>query len=111
MSTPAQISANQRNARSSTGPCTDAGKALCSQNGVSHGPSSNFSVLTHESQSEFDALLASLRAEFSPATQNDQFLVGEMAQSRWKMRRIDRLETLALNDERSRRPKGPASRS
>jgi hypothetical protein len=97
MSTPAQISANQRNAQSSTGPCTDAGKALCSQNGVSHGLSSNFSVLAHESQSEFDALLASLRAEFSPATENDQFLVGEMAQSRWKMQRIDRLETRALD--------------
>jgi hypothetical protein len=97
MSTPAQISANQRNAQSSTGPCTDAGKALCSQNGVSHGLSSNFSVLAHESQSEFEALLASLRAEFSPATENGQVLVGEIAQSRWKMQRIDRLETLALD--------------
>jgi hypothetical protein len=97
MTTPAQISANQQNAQFSTGPRTESGKAVSSQNGVSHGLSSTFAVLAHENQSEFDALLQTLCDEFAPDGANQQFLVAEMAQARWKMQRIDRLETLALD--------------
>jgi hypothetical protein len=42
-------------------------------------------------------LLESLCEEFSPATDSEQFLIAKMAQSRRKMQRIDRLETLALD--------------
>ena len=36
MSTPAQIAANQANAKLSTGPSTDTGKQIASQNSVNH---------------------------------------------------------------------------
>jgi hypothetical protein len=37
MATPAQIEANRRNARKSTGPKTAAGKAASSRNALTHG--------------------------------------------------------------------------
>jgi hypothetical protein len=97
MTSTAQVAANQQNAQFSTGPRTESGKAVSSQNGVSHGLSSVFAVLAHEDQSEFDALHKSLCEEFSPASDSERFLIAQTAQSRWKMQRIDRLETLALD--------------
>ena len=51
-----------------------------------------FRVLPHEDQSAFDALLASYHAELKPRRVDDVFLVEQMAQSRWKLARINRLE-------------------
>lgn len=96
MSTSAQIAANQQNATRSTGPRTGAGKAASSQNGVSHGLSSGFRVLVHESQSDFDLLTFALFEEFNPQDEHQLFLVNEMAQARWRMSRIDRLEAKAF---------------
>jgi hypothetical protein len=63
-----------------------------------HGLSAAFTVLTHEDQDEFDILLACLRDEFQPANQHELFLTEQMAQSRWRLARIQRLET-ALFDQ------------
>ncbi|HZU23927.1 MAG TPA: hypothetical protein VFA04_00300 [Bryobacteraceae bacterium] len=52
MSSSAQILANQKNATSSTGPRTEAGKATSSQNAVSHGLTGGFRVLPHENQAD-----------------------------------------------------------
>jgi len=51
-----------------------------------------FRVLPHEDQSAFDALLASYHSELKPRRVDDVFLVEQMAQSRWKLARINRLE-------------------
>lgn len=56
-----------------------------------------FTVLAHESQSEFDHLLATLDSEHSPAGTHQQFLVEQMAVARWQLARARRLETLALD--------------
>ena len=54
-------------------------------------------VLRHEDQEEFDILLACLNDEFQPANQHESFLVEHMAQSRWRLSRVRRLETAAFD--------------
>ena len=97
MSSTAQLAANQKNAQLSTGPVTDEGKAVSSQNGTTHGLSSTFRVLVHENQSDFDALQQALASEFEPEGEHESFLVNQMIQSRWRLNRINRLETVAFD--------------
>jgi hypothetical protein len=97
MSTSAQIAANQHNAKLSTGPRTEAGRSVSSQNGVTHSLSSAFRVLMHENQAEFDALKQRIAGEHNPEGDHEAFLVEQMVQSRWKLIRIQRLENVAYD--------------
>jgi hypothetical protein len=96
MPTEAQIDANRGNALHSTGPRTVEGKSVSSANATKHGLAGSFRVLPHESQDEFDELLAGYHRTFVPATPHEQFLVEEIAQSRWRLARIRRIETAAI---------------
>ena len=87
MSTQAQRAANQANAQHSTGPKTEEGKATVSQNNFRHGLSGRFQILPWESESEFDALFASLRMQHRPETPFEVSLVERMAQEWWLSRR------------------------
>ena len=97
MTSSARTRANQQNAKKSTGPRTAAGKAAVAQNARQHGLSSSFSILAHEDAAEFQALLDQYRAEFQPASADENFLVEQMAQSRWTLARARRLETHMLD--------------
>ena len=97
MATTAQVLANQANARLSTGPATDAGKAAVAQNATSHGLSSvTFTLLPHENAEDFAKLLETLNQEFSPGCSAEDFLVTEMARAQWKLRRVDAIESAIL---------------
>lgn len=98
MATVSQINANRENALHSTGPRTVEGKSRSAANATRHGLTGNFSVLPSESQSDFDELLAGYQAEFHPQGHHQNHLVSEMAQARWRMARVDRLEAQAFND-------------
>ncbi|MBV9759138.1 MAG: hypothetical protein JO340_01125 [Acidobacteriaceae bacterium] len=99
MSTDAQIAANRANARHSTGPVTDAGKAASCRNNFRHGMAGAFSVLPSEDQDEFDALLCGLRAEHQPATLTESILVQKMAQHYWLSQRAQRLQDLTMAED------------
>ena len=107
MSTESQIQANRENAKLSTGPKTEATKAVSALNNTRHGLTGAFRVLTSESQSEFDALLAAFREEHQPETLTETTLVESMAQHHWLRRRALNLEpscydpkTGAITDEK-----------
>jgi hypothetical protein len=93
MSTDSQIEANRENAKLSTGPKSDAGKAAAALNNTRHGLAGAFRVLPTESQSEFEALLAILRDEHQPATFTETTLVEAMAQHHWLRQRALHLES------------------
>jgi hypothetical protein len=93
MSTESQIEANRENAKLSTGPKSEAGKAVAAINNTRHGLAGAFRVLPSESQSEFDALLATLRDEHQPATFTETVLVEAMAQHHWLRQRALNLES------------------
>ena len=54
-------------------------------------------VLSHENQSEFNLILEHLIEEFQAETEHERFLVEQMAQARWRISRIDRIETAAFD--------------
>jgi hypothetical protein len=97
MSTAAQIDANQANSQQSTGPKSDEGKAISSQNNFRHGLTGAFLVLPWESREKFEALEQDLIAEHQPATPTESILVGKMAQSYWLQQRAILLQQSAFS--------------
>ena len=67
MATRAQIKANGDNAKKSTGPRTEEGKARVANNALKHGLLARDTVLPGEDPAEFDQQLAALEADLQPA--------------------------------------------
>jgi hypothetical protein len=90
-----QIDANRANAQFSSGPKTDAGKAISSQNRFTHGLTYNsetFRVLPTENQDAYDALYSDLITTHQPANPAEAILVEHMAHHEWLYRRALRLQ-------------------
>src|SRR5579884_4093158 len=90
MATPAQVLANRENSKHSTGPTSDAGKAISSLNHRSHGFCAADPVLPTEDRNEFNALAERLKSEWMPQTVTQEFLVGQIAGAQWKLARLER---------------------
>jgi len=88
MATPAQISANQANARHSTGPRTQAGKSASARNSTRHGFRSQSVLLPGDDPGEYDAVLEELRVHFDPKDLTEDRCVREMADAEWRLRRV-----------------------
>ncbi len=58
--------------------------------------SSRAAVLPHESREQYDRLAADYRAQFHPQGVHQEFLVAEMIDARWRLSRIERLQTAAF---------------
>ena len=100
MATEAQVSANQQNAKQSTGPKSEEGKAASCQNNFRYGLTGNsFTVLESEDQNEFDNVLSGLCSEHQPATMTEAILVEKMAQSYWLSKRALHLQDQCATDE------------
>lgn len=87
-----KLEANRENAQLSTGPVTEAGKAISAQNNFRHGLTGAFCLLPDESQDEFNTLHANLSEEHQPATQTESMLVNDMARHYWLYQRALRLQ-------------------
>jgi hypothetical protein len=99
LSTSAQFTANQANAQSSTGPKTEAGKAIVAQNNFRHGLSGAFRVLDWENQEEYRALHLALEKEHQPATPTEEMLVETIANSYWLRKRALILQNTCFTGE------------
>jgi hypothetical protein len=99
LSTSAQFTANQANAQSSTGPKTEAGKAIVAQNNFRHGLSDAFRVLDWENQEEYRALHLALEKEHQPATPTEEMLVETIANSYWLRKRALILQNTCFTGE------------
>jgi hypothetical protein len=85
--------ANRQNAQLSTGPRTKEGKAVSSQNAVSHGLVAADPVLAYEDRDAYRQLAESLRAELNPEDEHQKFLVTQIVDAQWRIARIRRLES------------------
>jgi hypothetical protein len=99
MSTDAQLAANQANAQHSTGPKTEEGKAISSQNHRKFGLTGRFTVLAWEKQEEFEDLSARLRAEHQIYSPFEAELIEKMAQHHWLSRRAMLLQEACFDRE------------
>ena len=93
MATRAQIKANGNNAKKSTGPRTEEGKARIAKNALKHGLLARDTVLPGEDPADFDSQLTALEADIQPANSLEFELVRQIADTQWRMRRLTRLET------------------
>ena len=93
MATRKQIRANRRNARKSTGPRSDAGKAASSANALSHGlTAARTVVLPEEEPEDFELLRQGVIADLAPAGALQEALAQRIALLLWRLDRVARLE-------------------
>ena len=104
MPTNAQIKANRKNAKKSTGPRTAEGKTRSAKNALKHGLLARDTVMPGEDPADFDRQLSALEADIHPANSLEFELVRQIADAQWRMRRLTRLETgflaAAVDDQR-----------
>ena len=109
MPTNAQIKANRKNAKKSTGPRTEEGKTRSAKNALKHGLLARDTVMPGEDPADFDSQLSALEADIQPANSLEFELVRQIADAQWRMRRLTRLETgflaAAVDDQRRRTEK------
>ncbi|HMR34513.1 MAG TPA: hypothetical protein PKA13_25780 [Geminicoccaceae bacterium] len=94
--TPAQSEASRRNARHSTGPVTEAGKAAASRNAVRHGLRGGSIEVFPEERSFLADMTASLEARWRPADIVERDLVQTIALISLKLVRLDAIEMQVL---------------
>ena len=92
MSSLKQIKANGANAKHSTGPRTDAGKARSRLNSWKHGLSAEQIVIGDEHAAEFEALRAEFWREWQPIGALESVLVDRLAVYEWRLRRVPGFE-------------------
>jgi hypothetical protein len=101
MSTEKKTASNRKNAQKSTGPKSDSGKAVVSQNARTHGVLSRSLIIEGESQEEFSELLGLLVDEFQPVGLVEHALVERVGIALWRQRRLVRAESaeVSLNQQ------------
>ncbi|MHC4762712.1 MAG: hypothetical protein ACYS71_04975 [Planctomycetota bacterium] len=97
MSTKAQISANRRNAKKSTGPRTPETRAIVSQNAVKHGLTAHQDVISSESQAGFDLYSGRILAELAPVGPMESMLAERIVSLSWRLKRAERIQNQAID--------------
>lgn len=100
MASPAQVAANQANARRSTGPRTAGGKAASARNSTDHGLCSKDFVILEGQDQEFSDFMDDLRAAIQPAGAIELDLYAQHAHASWGLRRCRRAEVACQLDPR-----------
>jgi hypothetical protein len=97
MATKAQVAANRRNAKKSTGPRTAEGKEAVSQNAFKHGLFVKKAVVRDESQEEYDAHREALMAELLPVGAMESFLAERVVNLSWRIIRAERMQNQSVD--------------
>jgi hypothetical protein len=97
MATQAQISANRENSRKSTGPRTQEGKRVVSQNAVTHGLFAHEAVLKCEDPAEFEFHREALLDELKPVGAMESLLAERIVSLSWRLQRAERMQNQAMD--------------
>jgi hypothetical protein len=97
MATQKQIKANWQNAQKSTGPKTDEGKAVVSQNAVKHGLFAE-SVIKGENEADFGAFHDKMLDELVPVGTVEILLAERIVSLWWRLKRAERMQNEAIED-------------
>lgn len=93
MTSTRQVAANRRNAQSSTGPRTAAGKAVAARNATKHGILTGPLYATQdEDAAELEALQQAIAAELAPEGPLEAALAERVAGALWRLRRVQAAE-------------------
>ena len=97
MSSVAQIEANRQNARKSTGPKSDEGKAASSENALTHGLTADRDVIPGESQAAFDTYQGEVLEDLAPAGVMESILADRVASLSWRLMRAVTIQNQAFS--------------
>ena len=92
-----QIEAAKYAATFSTGPITAEGKAIASQNALSHGIFSQRALVHGESAEEWDEFHNAVITDLAPEGFFTAEIAARIANTLWRLRRVQRYETAASN--------------
>ncbi len=98
MATEAQLAANRRNAQSSTGPRTEAGKSRASRNAVTFGIYSAGDYVRPEDSDVYPLFCESFQKSLRPKGALEQTLAAEIIHAAWRLRRCSTLESELQNE-------------
>jgi hypothetical protein len=96
MASEQQIAANRANAKRSTGPKTNVGKAQSCKNAWKHGLTATTLVINGENPKNFELLRAEYEAQFKPRNALQFELVERLAVTTWRLRRIPAFEAALI---------------
>ena len=96
MSTPAQIAANQANSKLSTGPTSEIGKQIVSQNSTKHLLTGKGCPALPGEKDAFAEYVAEYLKTYAPVGVPEEDLVRSLADNNWKLRRVGALERTLL---------------
>jgi len=112
MASKAQIEANRRNAQRSSGPKTEAGRAVASRNSLKHGLSAHQVIVFDEAETDFDKFHDEMVQALAPADAVEEALAERIILCSWRLRRAERAEAARLNSEAAERARDyPARRN
>jgi len=97
MSTAAQAIANLSNARRSTGPVTDQGKAASSRNSLKHGLTAKSVLLPTEDPAEYQTFTQGMTTDLAPGITIESSLAQELINLQWRLQRVPGLEAAILD--------------
>jgi hypothetical protein len=99
MPTSAQIAANRRNAKKSTGPKTAEGKAAASRNALCHGLTARDIVCREEREEDFAEFRDALWQSLAPADAVEEQMAERIVLLSWRLRRTSRAERGLIDDD------------
>ena len=94
------INRNIENAAHSTGPRTEEGKAISSQNGLKHGLASGTLLIPGEDPAAYEALVADLIAQHQPETPGEEIAITDMAHAWWLKTRAIAFQNRYIENEK-----------
>jgi hypothetical protein len=92
-----QLEANRANAKKSTGPRSQSGKARSRLNSRKHGLTAKMLIIVGENADEFDQLRAALMDEYDPQSVLVCELVERLAGILWRLRRVPFFEAAIMD--------------
>ncbi len=93
MASEAQVNANRRNAKKSTGPTTPQGKEVISKNALKHGLLSNSILIPGELPDVFATFAQETMAELDPQGPIEECMAERIVAYLWRLKRILNLES------------------
>ncbi|MHC4950325.1 MAG: hypothetical protein ACYTEU_04970 [Planctomycetota bacterium] len=121
MTTQKQLEANRRNAQKSTGPKTDEGKRIASQNSTTHGLTAssehsretsragNRVVIASEDRGAYEHFRDDMILEYDPIGPMEYILTERIVALAWRLRRSERMQTQAVETLINKAPNEPAA--
>jgi len=100
MTTEKQIKANRENAKKSTGPKTEKGKAIVRYNALKHGLLSKEVLLEGEDEKSLMGLRRKLYRELKPISELELMLVDRIVANIWRLRRVLEVERNTMEWEK-----------